>query len=96
MYANLKKIYRETQGAIWSMSVAYLLDKGFTYVQQITDKQIETLKGNPLMTAEFEQAIVRTARDIANECGNDVIEIIQFCMIEECFDTEWYSEEGGN
>jgi hypothetical protein len=93
MYANLKEIYRKTQGAMWSMSVAYLLDKGFTYVQQITDEQIETLNGNTLMTADFEQDIVRTARDIANECGNDVIEIIQFCMIEECFDTEWYKEE---
>ena len=95
MYGNLKKMYRKTHPAMWNMAIAYLLDYGFSQVKEITDEQINTLEGNGLMTADFEQGIVKTAKAIAEECGNNVTEIIQFCMVEECFDTEWYKEEEG-
>lgn len=91
MYANLKEIYRKTNLAMWNMSVAYLLDYGVSRVVKITDEEIESLEENGLMTQDFVQDLVRTAREIARECENNVVEIIQFCMVEECFDTKWYT-----
>lgn len=89
MYANMKKIYLSNQPT-FSMAVAYLLDVGFRNVVQISDEDIEQFKGNGLMTAEFVQKIVRTAKKIAEECGNNVVEIIEFCQAENVFDAEYY------
>lgn len=90
MYANMTKIYENTNTVMYNMSVAYLLDKGFTFVSQITDEDIESLEENGMMTKEFVQGIVRTAREIERECGNDVIELIQFCQKKRVFDTKFY------
>ena len=91
MYANMTKIYNDTHPAMYNMAVAYLLDNGFTSVQQITDEEIEALEENGMMTKEFVQGIVTTARDIANECGNNVVELIQFCQKKRVFDTKFYN-----
>ena len=92
MYANLKAIYRRDMG-VFPMAVANLLDIGFRRAQKITDEEIERLEENGLMTKEFVQALVRTTRDIALECENNVVEIIQFCMAEEVFSIDYYKEE---
>lgn len=91
MYANLKKIYKETHPAMFNMAIAYLLDVGFSDVKEIKDEEIETLEDSSLLSADFKKGIVRTARAIALECGNDVVEIIQFCQVENVFSTEWYA-----
>lgn len=93
MYENMLEIYKRNP-PMYAMSVSYLLDKGFTYVKQIKDEDIEGLEGNWLMTQEFVQDLVRTARDIANECGNNVTEVIQFCMAEQIYSTEFYMPGG--
>ena len=90
MYVNMTKIYENTHPTIYNMAVAYLLDKGLTFVQQITDEEIKALEENGMMTKEFVQGIVSTARDIANECGNNAIELIQFCQKKRVFDTKFY------
>lgn len=90
MYANMTKIYENTHPAMYNMAVAYLLDKGFSEVQTITDEDIESLKENGMMTEDFVKGIVRTARDIAVECGNNVVELIQFCQKKRVFDTKFY------
>lgn len=93
-YENLKKLY-DKNVSTFGMSVAYLLDKGFTFVRQITDEDIETLEENPMMTKDFVQNLARLARDIAKECGNNVVEIIQFCQAESVFDTKFYAPDKG-
>ena len=90
MYANMTKIYENTNTVMYNMAVAYLLDKGFTFVSQITDEEIESLEGNGLMTKNFVQGIVRTAKEIEEECGDNVVELIQFCQKKRVFDTKYY------
>lgn len=89
-YNGMMKIYRENTGT-FAMAVAHLLDIGFRNASKITDEQIENLEENGLMTKKFVQDLVRVSREIAKECGNDVVEIIQFCAAEKIFDTEWYT-----
>lgn len=89
-YNGMMKIYRENTGT-FAMAVAHLLDVGFRNVSGITDEQIENLEGNGLMTQQFVQDLVRVSREIAKECGNNVVEIVQFCAAENIFDTEYYS-----
>lgn len=89
-YENMNKIYRENT-EVFAMAVANLLDIGFRTINEVTDEDIETLEGNGLMTKEFVQTLMRVSREIAKECGNNVIEIIQFCQVENIFDTKWYT-----
>lgn len=89
-YINMYKVYRRNP-SIFPIAAGYLVDKGFEFVKQITDKDIEKLEGNGLMTEEFVKDLVRTARDITEASGNNVMEIIQFCAAEGIFDTEYYT-----
>jgi len=89
MYGNMKKIYLSNQ-TVFAMAVANLLDIGFVEAENITDEEIDNMEGNGLMTKEFVQDLMRMTRDIARECGNNVIEIIQFCQKEKVFDTKFY------
>lgn len=89
-YVNMYKVYRRNP-SIFPMAVGYLTDKGFSFVKQITDKDIEELEGNGLMTEEFVKDLVRTARDITEASDNSSVEIIQFCAAEGIFDTEYYT-----
>lgn len=95
MYANMKRMYDKAHPAMWTMAVAYLLSNGFETVEQITDEEIATVKENGLMTQEFAQDLVRLARDMAKECGSNVVELIQFCEIEKPFDTKFYKAKRG-
>lgn len=89
MYGNMKKIYLSNQ-AMFSMAVANLLDMGFRYIESLTDEDIANVEGNCLMTKDYAQDLMRMSRDIAIECGNNVIEIIQFCQKAKVFDTKFY------
>lgn len=76
---TLKQIYGNTNSCVFNMAVAYTIDKGLTFTKDITDEQIDTLKDNGMMTKSFVQHLVRTAREIALACGNDVYSLITFC-----------------
>ena len=49
--------------------IAYIVDKGWDNVKDITDEQILKLEDQGIMTAEFTQALVRTAREICQTCS---------------------------
>ena len=91
MYGNMRKIYFKDQ-AMFVMAVAYVLDKGVSRIAKLTDEEIEQFEDNGLMTAEYVQDLARMARDIATECKNNVVEIIQFCAAEEIFDVDLYKD----
>ena len=65
-----------------TMVISYILDKGAENVAKITHGQIAKLEGNPLMTQEFVQALVRTARKICKECSQEEI----VCLIQDEWD----------
>ena len=89
MYGNMKKIYRRDP-AMFVMAVAYILDNGVKRIARLTDEDIAEFEDNGLMTADYVQALARMGREIATECKNNPVEIIQFCMAEEVFSTEYY------
>lgn len=92
-YSGMYKIYKENI-SVFPMAVAHLIDIGLRKAKTITDEDISGMEENGLMTKEFVQDLVRTTRDIALECGNNAVEVIQFCMATEIFDVEWY--KGGD
>lgn len=49
--------------------IGYIVDKGWDNVKEITDEQIAEIEGQALMTAEFAQALVKTAREICQTCS---------------------------
>lgn len=89
-YEKMYKIYRKNP-SIFPMATGYLTDKGFEFVKQITDEDIEELEGNGLMTEEFVKDLVQTAREIVEASDNSSVEIIQFCAAEKIFDTQYYT-----
>ena len=49
--------------------IAYIVDKGWDNVKDITDEDILNLESQGLMTKEFVQALVKTAREICQTCS---------------------------
>ena len=49
--------------------IAYIVDNGWNNVKDITDEQILNLEAQGLMTKEFAQALVKTAREICQTCS---------------------------
>lgn len=64
-----------------AMVISYLMDKGISFCSKITDSDIESLEGNNLMSKEFTQDLVKTARLIAREC-NLFDDIIPYIIME--------------
>lgn len=48
--------------------IQYLFDKGIENVADFSDEDIAEIPGNGLMTASFCQTLVRTAKEIAQNC----------------------------
>jgi hypothetical protein len=94
MHKKLVDLYYKN-GTVFIMAISHLLSIGINNAAKITDEQIEKVEGNGLMTQLFCQEIVRLAREIAKIVENDPIRLIQFCMVEELFDTEFYKVENG-
>lgn len=59
-------IAREFDTRMEAAVFSYILDKGISNLSEITDDEINELEENGLMTANFVQALVRTAVKICN------------------------------
>lgn len=90
MFKYLEKLYYKTNITIFSCAVTYIIDKGIDTVKKITDDDVKTIEGNGLMTAEYCQAIVRTARDIVHLLDSPT-ELIQFCDSMSLYETSLYT-----
>ena len=90
-YEKINEIKCKTQFVVFSMGVSYLLDNGYDFCLKLTDKDIDSLDANGMMTKEFVQGLVRTARDIAN-AEDSPFEIIQFCSLDDTFELTRYNE----
>ena len=91
MYANLREIYDKTRLDIFSMAATYICDIGYRNVINITDKEIDELEGNGLMTQSFVQMLVRLARDICNVIESPT-ELIQFCDAVGIYETTYFTD----
>lgn len=88
-----KIIDKEANGVPYVMVISYILDKGESNVVKITDKQINDLKGNDMMTKEFVQALVRAAREVCRNCTQS--DIVQLIKAEWCCNGEEYDPDLG-
>lgn len=84
-YEKLKNIKNNTNNAILVTALTYLLDIGCREAKEITDDVIEKAEGNGLMTKEFVQELMKTAREIAQAIENPS-DVYVFCQAEEIFD----------
>jgi len=82
----MKRFAPQMAGAVLS----YLFDKGISNVRQVTDKEIGNLEGNGLMTQDFVQSLVKTARAIAIQCDlyEDILPFIVCQLPNMCCQTE--------
>ena len=90
-YAELKKLYEKTRLDMFAMALTYIMDKGWSNVKELTDKEIESFKENGLMTKSFVQALGRLSRDICNAVENPT-EIFQFCDAYGIYETTYFSD----
>lgn len=91
MYAKLKEIYEKTRLDMFAMAVSYIIDTGYSAVEQITDEEIAEMEGNGFMTKEFVHSLVKLAREMTNATQSGT-EIIQFCSALSVFETTYYTE----
>lgn len=87
MRKELDNLYYKS-GWMFPMAVSHLLDIGFRAAQQITEKDIEELEGNGLMTKEFVQDLVRTSKEIAEICNYEPTKLVMYCSVKELFDND--------
>jgi len=90
MYAKLNELYEKTRLDMFAMAVSYLVDTGYSVVEQITDEEIAEMEGNGLMTKDFVQALVKLAREITRVTEHGT-EVIQFCSALSVFETTYYT-----
>lgn len=74
-----KIINEEFDARMGNAVFSYIMDKGIEFIKQLTEKDIATLEGNGLMTADFVQSLVSCAKRICDEC--EWIEIIEYIRL---------------
>lgn len=88
MRRELDEIYYKS-GWVFPAAVSYLIAIGFRMAVSLTDEDIADAKGNAMMTDEFIQGIMTTAREIAKVCNDDPVKLIMYCQLKELFDPEF-------
>ena len=88
MYKDLKKIYDENHVVLFNMAFTHLMDIGWRNAINITDKEMDELEGNGMMTKEFVQDLMRLTRELAKTARP--VELIQFAQVEKLYDTRGY------
>lgn len=84
---------KETHGGRvpYVMVLSYILDKGVSRIKCITDEEIDELEENGLMTKDFIQILVRTARKVCMQC--DQSDIVRLFKAEWCCGGEVYDPD---
>jgi len=60
-------IAKEFDTRLEAMLASYIMDRGYDNIRNIEDSDIAELEGNGLMTKEFVQDLVKTARHICTD-----------------------------
>lgn len=91
-YEKIKEIYRQQRLDYFVMACSYFFDIGYAQAKELTEDDIDKAEGNGLMTKEFVQFVMRTAKEIA-EVSESPIDLVQFCMAEDVFDIRLYANK---
>ena len=86
---RLNKLWKE-QGPYGLMAITYLLEIGFRKASKLTDKEIQKVKDetpdNSILSGDFNEWIMQTARDIANEVTE--VQLLQWVQVNKPYDTK--------
>lgn len=85
---EIKKIHPST----WIFACTYFFDIGYAQAKELTVKDVESAKGNGLMTRGFEQELIQTTREIARAVESG-IDLVQFCAIDDTYDTRTFANK---
>ena len=91
-YEKILEIKRKTREDYFVMACSYFFDIGYQAAKKITDEEIINVKGNGIMTKDFCEWLMKTAREIANVCESG-IDLVQFCMAEDIYDIASYANK---
>ena len=89
-YVKLIEIKNSCRFDHFVMAVSHYLDIGHRNAKEITQEDIDSVEENGLMTKEFCQFLMRTAKIIADSVDS-AVEVIQFCTVEDIFETRFYA-----
>lgn len=73
------------------MVMIYIMDEGMSNIELLTDEDIKAVESNGLMTKEFCQELVKTAREICKECAP--MEIMEYIRLHLWFTPATYKIE---
>lgn len=82
---------REARGIPYTTIIAYVFDKGMSFLEKLTDEQINRAKGTRLLTADFVQTLARAGRELSRNCSvSEIVELIKsdWCNAGEVYDPD--------
>ena len=91
-YEKLMEIKNSCRFDYFVMAINHYLDIGHRNALKITEKEIKAVKGNDIMSKDFCEWLLETAKKIADSV-NSAIEVVQFCEAEDIFDTRYYANK---
>lgn len=91
-YEKLLKIKNSTRYDYFSLVCSYFFDIGYKAAKNITDEEIKKVKANGIMTKDFCEWMMETAREIANTVDS-AVELVQFCEVEDIFDVKAFANK---
>lgn len=93
-YIELQKLKRKEAeyGVPFTMTVAYILDKGYEFLREITEEDISEVEGNGLMTQDFIQNLIRYAKNIVDVSEQGVV-LVQFCQADDTYDVKFFADK---
>ena len=82
---------KTAKGIPYVMILSYILDKGESIIRMISDEDIDKIKDNGLMTADFQKGIIRAAREVVLNCEQgDIVRLFKsdWCCAGEVYDPD--------
>ena len=89
-YEKLMEIKNSCRFDYFVMAVSHYLDIGHRNALRITESEIKSVEGNDMMSKDFCEWLMETAKKIADSVDS-AVEVVQFCMVEDIFDTRYYA-----
>lgn len=82
------KIENKYGSILFRTGLGYMMDKGMDFCSNLVDEDIEKVKGNAMMTAEFVQDMIRCAKELSQlSLWEDIIPYIkEYIHVDGCED----------
>lgn len=93
-YKKLKEICKDMKADYKSMLFAYIFDIGFQNAKEFTSKDIESCEDRGVLTRDFQQWLIRLAKEICNAVDSPVT-LVQYCMAEDIYETRFEADKLG-